>query len=140
MPRRRSVVHTSAARPHASTPYSGNRKCAGRIGFESGNRSAITRPATGTSHGQRSAAAVPTTNAPTAPTPAAPTSTGDRSRACDNPGACASISGTLPAMTAAIAAIRKIALRSTSRSATPSAATRPAIGSSSSDVTARRAV
>ena len=136
--RRRSVDHASAASPHASTPYSGSRKCAGRTGFESGNRSAITRPASGTTHGQRSAAAVPSTNAPMPPTPAATTSNGERSTASERPGACASISGIEPATAAAIPTSRSSAPRSTSSSATPSAATRPAIGSSSSDVTARR--
>ena len=137
---------TADRRPHqrrepaGQHPYSGSRKCAGRTGFASGKRSAITRPATGTTHGHRSATAVPRTQAASAPAPAAPISTGDRSRACARPGAWASMSGTLPATTATIPAIRRIALRSTSRSATPTAATRPAIGSSSSDVTARRAV
>ncbi len=136
--RRRSVDHASAASPHASTPYSGSRKCAGRTGLPSGKRSAITRPASGTTHGQRSAAAVPTTNAPSPPTPAATTSSGDRSTASASPGACASMRGMAPTMVAAIPDSRRIAPRSTSSSATPSAATRPAIGSSSSDVTARR--
>ena len=89
-----------------STPYSGSRKCAGRTGFASGKRSAITRPAIGDQPrpAQRRRRCRARTRRERRPTPAAPTSSGDRSTASASPGACASISGTAPATAAAIPA------------------------------------